>query len=601
MLQNTGVVMKKRKSPYSRKGCLQCKKSHTKCDETKPACLKCVKRNVECTYKVSFVFQKVETGKDRESAGAADGAGTGTSSDGGYEAVTPKGHGGTEPNLDLRDYIYVSPTDLTFLNLLTFDTQAAKVAAPFVPSAPLTNVFQLSWRNASWMELYDTLKAYDPIQVVCNSGAAVDTGIISLDSPELLNFVWTMMRSTLGCGNFIIYPQERFDVFVGLLLDVSEKYQIVEQAVMYDVALLMKDIYFKNAFKDYSHIWDRYVRMPSLKPCLDTLQHRINKTTDFSEVVSLAFTVFLLFAANSTYRNAEWRTHLKGSWHLMQSAIDFLPREPLTFIDGRCMELYQLVKDWFCHAEILACVTSDNGGSIRTVQELNALLSNAPYSHHNILRGRFDLIRGYVTDLFPIFTKITLKLLDLKSRGVTLYGTNILRFLLVGHDEAVTLELRSFGLTLLRELQLCKITDLELCEIVRDVSDLRLQYTMKNSTKAYHMALELYVKVFFVCVPLDSTELVSTLELILETLYAMPYYATSSVACHWGIYLSALVSALIGQKNLHLHFVDILSKLASNGMIVASNSITRLAYISRTLESKNYEALVNPSHDYIVY
>ncbi|AAS51255.1 ACR028Cp [Eremothecium gossypii ATCC 10895] len=601
MLQNTGVVMKKRKSPYSRKGCLQCKKSHTKCDETKPACLKCVKRNVECTYKVSFVFQKVETGKDRESAGAADGAGAGTSSDGGYENVVPKGDSGAEPNLDLRDYIYVSPTDLTFLNLLTFDTQAAKVAAPFVPSAPLTNVFQLSWRNASWVELYDTLKAYDPIQAICNSGAAVDTGIISLDSPELLNFVWTMMRSTLGCGNFIMYPQERFDVFVGLLLDVAEKYQIVEQAVMYDVALLMKDIYFKNAFKDYSHIWDRYVRMPSLKPCLDTLQHRINKTTDFSEVVSLALAVFLLFAANSTYRNAEWRTHLKGSWHMMQSAIDFLPREPLTFISGRCMELYQLLKDWFCHAEILACITSDNGGSIRTLTELNGLLSNAPYSHHNILGGRYDLIRGYVTDLFPIFTKITLKLLDLKSRGVSLHGTNILRFLLVEHEEAVTLELRGFGLTLLRELQVCKVTDLELCEIVRDVSDLRLQYTMKNSAKVYHMTLELYVKVFFVCVPLDSAELVSTLEQILETLYAMPYYTTSSVACHWGIYLSALVSALIGQKNIHLHFVDILSKLASNGMIVAANSITRLAYISRTLENKNYEALVNPSHDYIVY
>ena len=51
---------KKRKSAYSRKGCLQCKKAHTKCDEKKPRCSRCAKRCMDCTYKNNFVFQKNE-------------------------------------------------------------------------------------------------------------------------------------------------------------------------------------------------------------------------------------------------------------------------------------------------------------------------------------------------------------------------------------------------------------------------------------------------------------------------------------------------------------------------------------------------------------
>lgn len=51
---------KKRKSTYSRKGCLQCKKAHTKCDERKPKCSRCEKRSIDCTYRNQFVFQKNE-------------------------------------------------------------------------------------------------------------------------------------------------------------------------------------------------------------------------------------------------------------------------------------------------------------------------------------------------------------------------------------------------------------------------------------------------------------------------------------------------------------------------------------------------------------
>ncbi|EDO15294.1 hypothetical protein Kpol_449p11 [Vanderwaltozyma polyspora DSM 70294] len=49
---------------YSRNGCLQCKKSHKKCDENKPSCLQCIKKNRQCTYTLNFVLEKLNMKKN---------------------------------------------------------------------------------------------------------------------------------------------------------------------------------------------------------------------------------------------------------------------------------------------------------------------------------------------------------------------------------------------------------------------------------------------------------------------------------------------------------------------------------------------------------
>lgn len=47
----------KRKADYSRRGCLECKKSHLKCDEGLPSCQRCQKRKTICTYQTKFVLE----------------------------------------------------------------------------------------------------------------------------------------------------------------------------------------------------------------------------------------------------------------------------------------------------------------------------------------------------------------------------------------------------------------------------------------------------------------------------------------------------------------------------------------------------------------
>lgn len=153
-----------------------------------------------------------------------------------------------------------------------------------------------------------------------------------------------------------MFPHERYDEKLEIYLTIAEKHPVVEKVKIYNVALFMKDIYLKNEFSAYSNISHLYIRLNALKICLDTLRSRINKTMEFSELVSLTFTVAVFFGENNAYSNSEWRTHLKGSWHMLQSNNKINPKHYLNPIDQKCNDLYDVLRDWFCHAEILVYI-----------------------------------------------------------------------------------------------------------------------------------------------------------------------------------------------------------------------------------------------------
>ena len=56
-MSNTNQIKRKNTTYYSRNGCLQCKRSHKKCDENKPNCLQCIKKERQCTYKLNFIVE----------------------------------------------------------------------------------------------------------------------------------------------------------------------------------------------------------------------------------------------------------------------------------------------------------------------------------------------------------------------------------------------------------------------------------------------------------------------------------------------------------------------------------------------------------------
>lgn len=58
---------KKKSADYSRRGCLQCKKSHLKCDEKFPTCSRCLKRNTTCNYITNFLLESTDPKLDQNS------------------------------------------------------------------------------------------------------------------------------------------------------------------------------------------------------------------------------------------------------------------------------------------------------------------------------------------------------------------------------------------------------------------------------------------------------------------------------------------------------------------------------------------------------
>lgn len=59
------IKKKKKSTDYSRRGCLQCKKSHVKCDEKFPTCSRCLKRSTECKYFTNFLLESTASTIER--------------------------------------------------------------------------------------------------------------------------------------------------------------------------------------------------------------------------------------------------------------------------------------------------------------------------------------------------------------------------------------------------------------------------------------------------------------------------------------------------------------------------------------------------------
>ena len=131
-----------------------------------------------------------------------------------------------------------------------------------------------------------------------------------------------------------------------------------------DISVFMEDVYVKANLKHFSCIWDRYVRMPSFKQVLGTINERIQNSQDFVEYVCLTFTVFLLFFANSALRSNLWRTHLRGCQQLLIKASILMPKEPKTELERGAIDIFRILKDWFCHAETTALLASNYGISL---------------------------------------------------------------------------------------------------------------------------------------------------------------------------------------------------------------------------------------------
>lgn len=743
-LKNEKGGKKKRKSAYSRKGCLQCKKAHTKCDEQKPKCTRCVRRSIDCVYKNNFVFQKdyqdggrggvFEEGGDGGGAGGGGGGqmygyqhglmnlGPGLTAGGlnrsstssigfgvlpgisgpympgtgrvlpplqlepniggvsdtaeeqgqlkgqgsiyvgggqslpgqpvvvvqsqlhslpqtqglannmsvqGKEQLAPlRMHGSsstsggplgdsfssdshlnvdTPGHIDVREYIHISREDWNFINYLRYaqrlDNKTMTTTIGNLDFDQTSGLFQFSWRKMTTSEVEKVFNTYDPIQQIYVPNNVNLGVIIQMDDLKVSEFCWTLMRCGAIGGGIALFPYDtHLDPLLKTFFSMSKVYPLVNDVFIYASAIFMKDVYANLNLEYFSHLWDRYVRIPALKRCLDQMVVVMQKSDDFCDNIAFTFALSSFFAVEGASKSSAWRLHLQKVCDMFKKVESLTPQAfEGENIDFTAYECYLFLKDWFCHSETLAWISADNGGCLDNESDLEKLLSNRAYSKFNLLNDTYDLYRGYTIHFYPLFTKLSAFLLRKKKEGILLTGTNIIKSLFTGIDKSLSVDLNRFGDELLHLLQCIPTDDDHLDKVTNGLDDLRLKLALKNCTRMYHTALELYTEVFFVRKPVTKIYYKPRIEKMIELLFSIPYLTTCSIVCHWPIYVGAIISLLLKEKNLYEHFVLVLNDFSSSGIMVASNSVERLTRISKVLACGNYDDLVSPAHDYVVY
>ncbi|SCU81976.1 LAMI_0B08460g1_1 [Lachancea mirantina] len=592
------AIEKKRKN-YSRNGCSECRQVHIKCDEVRPQCRRCERKNLPCTYETKFIFQKI-TPSQRIAGTSALATYLPNQIESENLPLAPEPARHAEYSVDplgLSQYIYISPSDLEYLNTL----QANEIPEGAVETAPQevrVDLFDLKWRSSSKHDFCQALCENDFVARLSNDlDLELDPSALVSDQ-NLINFTWTVARNTFCAGNFAMFPDEHLAAMLTGLVSLSGKFSVVQSAIMYDCAMFMRDLYQQEKEKRLSLIWDRFVRIPCFKKCLEPLSERLEQSLDYDELVALTFVIILLFSANSANRSNDWRIHLTGCYQLI-AKLEHLKPDSVSET-GFTSQLHDHIKDWFCHAQIIASISSDNGGAIGHAGKVIQILKDAPYSALNVLDNRMDLLKGYQTQLYPILTDITFEFERYRADGVLLGGSNILKFKLENADASITRHLHEFGENLIRRLNSLPTYYSPNAKGNWEIQDFKLQLSFKRSSEAYRLALELYVKTFFFT-SFDESDIDQLFEKILEALFSMPYLDSVGMACHWPIYASALASIYHRKDKFYFYFIESLLCIGSKGFQGAFNSIERLSYL-REVHSKNgLTNLINSAHDFTAY
>ncbi|KAG0674981.1 hypothetical protein C6P42_001953 [Pichia californica] len=484
--------------------------------------------------------------------------------------------------ISLTDLIPITPTDLNFLNMIDIDND--NFYSLNDTYTPYTYAFNVSWKASVTVDLVGIFQEYDPIQNLFN-----ETGDVPLKDIRLLNFIWTLNRGTRYYFNFPMFPLEVYEQVMEIFSKLSKVYSIIQSVMTYDCAMLMTGLYKRSGQKDMLLLWDRHVRIPSFKQCLEILKERIDYVSNFSESVVLTFAVIIIFSASGS--DKIWKTHLKGSYQLLLKSLSMQPmRDPNNEFDQAANVLFDILKEWFFNIEFCCQLTSNNGFHITNSMSLEN--NECDKDSIVMLNNNISLIGGHCQELKPIMVKLRCALMEFESRGIKLCGNNVLVFKFTNTNKSLAAELKSIGLELVLEVKALKS-----CYKVKETADYQMRFTLQNNDKLTRLALELYLEFFFVGNK-PNEFFVNLLEQILEVIYSIPYYYIVSV--NWPIYQSALVALLSKESGLYQCFYDVIYSLRLNGIYVVDNALNRLEHIKKVIDMNEYEKLIDPEMDFML-
>lgn len=499
--------------------------------------------------------------------------------------------------------VFFPQTNLQIFNLLNFDKIHSSTTLIY---SSAENRVNFPSRASSWESVISIISELDPINKYYSSrlpnSSTKDISYIPIDDANFLEFIWTVCDITFCVGQFALYPKQLFKELMSMFRCLDEDYPIIHSVMRYSVADFMKDMYHKQNLNDLSGLWDTFVRIPSMKPCIDIMNKRIDACDDYIECNALAFSVGLLFSPHSTGLNSDWRSHLSGLYGLLKKASTLFKDEILTTEKGRyAFAFFGITNAIFCRTEVCASISADNGGFLTSVDELDIVYNVEPFPTFHLLAGKYDLSICCVTTIYPVCKQITSELIRWKQKGIHLSGTNFIKFKLTNRNREIKRNLFQFGLAMLSQLDLAS-SDTDAIEALKTVDDYKLRFTIEKCNQLDIHALKIYLRVFFLHNDESNlAEIRNIVEAILESWYGLPYANIVVVKCHWAIYYGALSSIVIKEKNLIKHFFKILDGMAMRGLDLAVDSARKLRHIYNVLKTEEYDKLIESHDDFIVY
>lgn len=488
-------------------------------------------------------------------------------------------------NIRLDDLISVEQADLNYINSLN-EEHETMVYLYNEKSHPDLHKFDIPWDGGPIVYFIETIEKNDPL--------ALESGI-SLNDQKIIDFVWTLTRITKFFYTFVLFPETCLMSILDLCFKLGTKSSIFQSIMTYHCSLHIVRIYNQANNPILAHLWDINIRIPAFKQCIDYLKEGLESSPNFSDSVILTFAVAIIFSGNAS--DESWRAHLTGCHQLLKKCTLLKKNIQCDDVfDLNALKLYDILIEWYNHTSYLASLTSLDGfynKKIKVPSRKDGLFENS--SNIAIAKNNINLMCGHCLELNVLMENMYDFFSDHAERGVKLSGLNFVYFILNENNQNNMNEIKRQGFLLLYQLKNIK-NSYKYARL--DISDFKMDLSMKYCNLIYIHGLELFIMYFFIG-RRDKAETTLLLRDILDLIYSTPYRSSCAIICHWNIYISAVISLLIENFEVYGHFLDILKVFQLNGMDVPSIKI--LERLKLILFEQNYSQLLLPDGDFVIY
>ncbi|CCH63062.1 hypothetical protein TBLA_0J00620 [Henningerozyma blattae CBS 6284] len=334
-----------------------------------------------------------------------------------------------------------------------------------------------------------------------------------LNENKFLAFCWKIFIANSMNGHMKFFPDDKYHKELKELWEIGKHFVSLHHIIIYIASVIIQNYYYnpKNLFNSIdkkiednhtmilklkqqklSPIWDRYVRLPSLKSCYNYLKSIENKQHTINDLIFLV--VFGEISINS-FKNGNqmgWKLHLKEMircLHIINKS-----KKQLEYFT-----VFENCKSWLNYLEATSFLLNYKGGAIEIMDYIpsNALISKVTDNNLSLYNKKFNLITGYVMDFDLIFHKLFQMSLNLKKDfNIIITGANICQLRLTNKNPIIESKLNDFGLNLMEDLKYLD-NNINIEKVVEKVADIRRKTAIVYSHRACIIALNLYFRCFF--------------------------------------------------------------------------------------------------------